>query len=72
MHDLLGYIVSDLQWAQFPGNSVPNEDVAVPPALLPRPVIVIPPTPLATASSLKIGVWERKLADNLLTTDYLR
>ena len=45
--------------------------VALPPALLPRPAIVIPPTPPATASSLTIKVWERKLADNFLTTDNL-
>lgn len=71
-HGLLGFIVSDSQWAQLPGNLVPNEDVAVPPAILPRPVIVIPPTPAAAASALTIKVWERKLADNLLTTDNLR
>ena len=68
---LLGFIVSDPQWAQLPGYLVPNDDVALPPALLPRPVVVIPPTPAATASSPTIKVWERKLADNLLTTDNL-
>ena len=71
-HGLLGFIVSDLQWAQLSGSLVPNEDGALPPALLPRPVIVIPPTPPAAASSLTSKVWVRKLADNLLTTDNLR
>ena len=70
-HGLLGFIVSDPQWAQLPGNLVPNDDVALPAALLPRPVVVMPPTPATTASSLTIKVWERKLADNLLTTDNL-
>ena len=71
-HGLLGFIVRDPQWAQLPGNLVPKDDVALPPALLPRPVVVIPPTPATTASSLTIKVCERTLADNLLTTDNSR
>lgn len=71
-HGLLGFIVSDIQWIQLPGNLVPDDDVALPPAILPRPIIVIPPTPVVNVSSLTIKVWERKLADNLLTTDNLR
>ena len=71
-HGLLGFIVSDTQWAQLPGNLVQPEDDALLPALLPRPTIVIPPTPAINASPLTIKVWERRLADNLLTTDNLR
>ena len=68
-HGLLGFIVSDTQWAQLPGNLVQPDDDALPPALLPHPIIVIPPTPATNASSLTIKVWERRLADNLLSTD---
>ena len=71
-HGLLGFIVSDTQWAQLPGNLVQPDDNELPPILLPRPIIVVPLTPAVNASSLTIKVWERKLADNLLSTDNLR
>lgn len=71
-HGLLGFIVSDAQWAQLPGNMVQPDDNALPPAVLPRPTITVPPTPAINASSLTIKVWERRLADNLLCTDNLR
>ena len=45
-HGLLGYIVTDNQWELLPGNSVPNAELALPNAILPRPTIVIPATHL--------------------------
>ena len=71
-HGLLGYIVSDAQWAQLPGNSVPNANPDLPNEILPRPNVTIPATPPAAASALTIKVWERRLADNVLVTDNLR
>ena len=71
-HGLLGYIVSDAQWTQLPGNSVPNANPDLPNEILPRPNVTIPATPPATASALTIKVWERRLADNVLVTDNLR
>jgi hypothetical protein len=71
-HGLLGFIVSDAQWTQLPGNLEQPDDAALPPVLLPRPTIIVPPTPAANAAPLTIKVWERRLADNLLCTDNLR
>ena len=48
------------------------DDDAILPVVLPRPTIIVPPTPAINASSLTIKVWERKLADNLMCTDNLR
>ena len=63
-HGLLGFIVSDAQWAQLPGNMVQPDDNSLPPVVLPCPTITVPPTPAINASSLTIKVWERRLADN--------
>lgn len=71
-HGLLGFIVNDTQWAQLPGNVVPNANPDLPDEILPRPTITIPATPAANASALTIKVWERRLADNVLVTDNLR
>ena len=69
---MLGYIVSDAQWAQLPGNSIPNANPDLPNEILPRANVTIPATPPATASALTIKVWEGRLADNVLVTDNLR
>jgi hypothetical protein len=71
-HGLLGYIVNDTQWQLLPGNNVIDPDLAVANIILPRPSVVIPPTPAATAGALTIKVWERKLADNIAVSDNLR
>ena len=55
-----------------PGNLVQPDDDAILPVVLPRPTIIVPPTPAINASSLTIKLWERKLADNLICTDNLR
>ena len=51
-HGLLGFIVSDTQWAELPGNLVQPDDNELPPILPPRPIIVVPLTPAVNASSL--------------------
>jgi uncharacterized protein YerC len=71
-HGLLGFIVSDTQWEQLPGNVVPNADPAQPNDISPRPTITIPATPPTNATALTIKIWERRLADNVLVTDNLR
>ena len=70
-HGLLGYILSDAQWAQLPGNSVANANPDLPNDILPRPIVTIPATPAAAASALTIKVWERRLVDNALVTNDL-
>ena len=71
-HELLGFIVSDLQWAQLPDNMAPNDDPELPPIILPRPVITVLVAPAANAGALTIKLWERRLDDNLLVSDNLR
>ena len=59
-HGLLGFIVTDAQWAALDGNSVPNADPELPPVVQPRPTLALPNQPTATASALTIEIWERK------------
>ena len=71
-HGLLGFILNDFQWEQLPNNIVQNADPDLPNVVVPRPTIILPPTPAVNASALTIKVWERRLAENILVTDSLR
>ena len=71
-HCLLEFIVNDIQWEQLPDNVVLNDDLNLPNQIVPRPTIIIPPTPAANATALTIKVWERRLADNVSVTDNLQ
>ena len=50
-HGLLGFIVTDAQWADLDGNSTPNADPLLPQIVQPRPTLTLPPQPAANASA---------------------
>ena len=71
-HGLLGFIVTDAQWADLDGNSTPNADPLLPSIVQPRPTLMLPPQPAANASALTIKIWERKCNDIHTMSEQLR
>ena len=71
-HGLLGFIVTDAQWAASDGNLMPNADPELPPVLQPRPTLALPNQPAANASALTIKIWERRCNDIHTMSEQLR
>jgi hypothetical protein len=71
-HGLLGFIVTDVQWAALDGNSEPNEDPALPQIIQLRPTLILPAQPAGNASALTIKIWERKCNDIHTMSEQLR
>ena len=55
-HGLLGFILNDFQWEQLLNNIVPNAEPNLPDVVLPRPIIILPATPLPSQAKFRSGV----------------